>query len=87
MSLIIISHGRRGSFLDHRDTAQALADAGFVVAAISHPGDNARDSRHSDDLSAFVERPADIKRLIAVDVNRDGVPDLVVANAAGSNVL
>ena len=64
MPLIVISHGRRGSFLDHRDTAQALADAGFVVAAISHPGDNARDSIHSNDLSVFVERPADIKRLI-----------------------
>src|SRR5690348_3957363 len=32
--LIVISHGRKGTFLDHRDTAQALAEAGFVVAAI-----------------------------------------------------
>jgi len=64
MPLIIISHGRRGSFLGHHDTAQALADAGFVVAAISHPGDNALDGSGSDDLSAFVQRPADIKRLI-----------------------
>lgn len=64
MPLIVISHGRSGSFLDHRDTAQTLADAGFVVAAISHPGDNARDSSRSNDLSALVERPADIKRLI-----------------------
>jgi predicted dienelactone hydrolase len=62
--LIVISHGRKGTFLDHRDTAQELAEAGFVVAAISHPGDNALDSSYSDDLSAFVERPADIKRLI-----------------------
>jgi predicted dienelactone hydrolase len=44
LPLMVISHGRTGSFLDHRDTAQALADAGFVVAAISHPGDNAQDS-------------------------------------------
>jgi predicted dienelactone hydrolase len=64
MPLIVVSHGRRGSFLGHHDTARALADAGFVVAAISHPGDNALDGSHSDDLSAFVERPADIKRLI-----------------------
>jgi predicted dienelactone hydrolase len=64
LPLIVFSHGRTGSFLGHRDTAQALADAGFVVAAISHPGDNAQDSSHSDDLSAFVERPADIKRLV-----------------------
>ncbi|HZP85354.1 MAG TPA: dienelactone hydrolase family protein [Burkholderiales bacterium] len=62
--LIVISHGRVGTFLDHRDTAQALADAGFVVAAISHPGDNALDSGHSNELAVFVERPADIKRLI-----------------------
>jgi predicted dienelactone hydrolase len=64
LPLIVISHGRTGSFLGHRDTAQVLADAGFVVAAISHPGDNAQDGSRSDDLSAFVERPADMKRLV-----------------------
>ena len=64
LPLVVISHGRTGSFLGHRDTAQALADAGFVVAAISHPGDNARDSSRTDELSAFVDRPADIKRLV-----------------------
>jgi predicted dienelactone hydrolase len=64
LPLIVISHGRKGNFLGHRDTAQALADAGFAVAAISHPGDNVQDSSRSDDLSAFVERPADIRRLV-----------------------
>ena len=64
LPLIVISHGRTGSFLGHRDTAQALADAGFIVAAISHPGDNAQDSSRSNDLAAFVERPADIKRVV-----------------------
>ena len=64
LPLVVISHGRTGSFLGHRDTAQALADAGFVVAAISHPGDNARDSSRTDELSAFIDRPADIRRLV-----------------------
>ncbi|MDB5958144.1 dienelactone hydrolase [Ramlibacter sp.] len=64
LPLIVMSHGRAGTFLGHRDTAQALADAGFIVAAISHPGDNAQDSSSSNEVSAFIQRPADIKRLV-----------------------
>jgi predicted dienelactone hydrolase len=64
LPLVVISHGRTGSYLGHHDTAQALADAGFVVAAVSHPGDNAQDGSRSNELSAFVDRPADIKRLV-----------------------
>jgi predicted dienelactone hydrolase len=63
LPLIVVSHGRRGTFLGHNDTAAALADAGFVVAAINHPGDNARDSSRTDEFSVLVERPADMKRL------------------------
>jgi hypothetical protein len=48
----------------HHDTAETLADAGFVVAAINHPGDNAFDASRTDDLSVLIERPSDIKRLI-----------------------
>jgi predicted dienelactone hydrolase len=64
LPLIVVSHGRRGTFIGHNDTAAALADAGFVVAAINHPGDNARDSSRTDEFSVLVERPADMKRLI-----------------------
>src|SRR5262245_23903365 len=39
LPLIILSHGSGGWFGAHRDTAERLADAGFVVAAINHPGD------------------------------------------------
>jgi predicted dienelactone hydrolase len=39
-----------------------ITDAGFVVAAINHPGDRTFDM--SRFLSAFVERPTDIRRLI-----------------------
>jgi predicted dienelactone hydrolase len=64
LPLIVMSHGRRGWFGGHHDTAAALADAGFVVAALNHPGDNRRDTSGTDSLSVLVERPADTKRLI-----------------------
>jgi predicted dienelactone hydrolase len=64
LPLIAISHGRSDNFLGHSDTAERLADAGFVVVAINHPGDNAMDKSRTDDFSVFVERPTDIKRVI-----------------------
>ncbi|KJF72417.1 alpha/beta hydrolase family protein [Agrobacterium arsenijevicii] len=62
--LVIISHGFGGTYFSHRDTAAALADAGFIVAAINHPGDNAIDMKRAGDLSALTGRPADIVRLL-----------------------
>jgi predicted dienelactone hydrolase len=73
LPLIVISPGRRGWFGGHHDTAAALADAGFVVAALNHPGDNRRDTSGTDSLSVLVERPTDIKRL--VDYMLEGWPD------------
>lgn len=64
LPLIAISHGRTTWFGAHHDTAAALADAGYIVAAINHPGDNSFDHSRVDDLSVFVERPVDIKRLL-----------------------
>lgn len=43
LPLVVISHGSGGSYAGHVDTAIALAEAGFVVAAITHTGDNWRD--------------------------------------------
>src|SRR5262249_24281460 len=60
LPLIVFSHGRGGWFAGHHDTAEVLADAGFVVAAINHPGDNGGDSSHSEALSVWASRPADI---------------------------
>ena len=62
--LIVVSHGRGGTFMGHHDTAEAFADAGFVVAAINHPGDTRSDMSRATELSVYVSRPADIKRLI-----------------------
>ncbi len=38
--LVLISHGHGGSALGHHPLAVALAEAGFLVAAIEHAGDN-----------------------------------------------
>jgi predicted dienelactone hydrolase len=64
LPLIVMSHGRTGGFSGHHDTAEVLADAGFIVAAINHAGDTGSDLSRTDDLSIYVQRPNDIKRLI-----------------------
>ena len=64
LPLVVVSHGKGSHFVLHHDTAETLADAGFVVAAINHPGDTVFDTSRSGDLSVMVERPTDIKRLI-----------------------
>ena len=61
--LIVISHGHGGWYGGHADTAIALADAGYAVAAPSHAGDT------WSDMSAPIERwilsrPADVSRTV-----------------------
>lgn len=64
LPLVIFSHGRGGWFGANHDTEEALADAGFVVAAINHPGDTFSDSSRRDTLSVWGSRPADMVRLL-----------------------
>ncbi|WP_246801274.1 alpha/beta hydrolase family protein [Bradyrhizobium genosp. L] len=73
LPLIVISHGRRGWLGGHHDTAEALADAGFVVLTINHPTDTWSDTSGTDSLAVLVERPADIQR--AIDYALTGWPD------------
>ena len=61
LPLIVMSHGTGGSFEGHYDTALALADAGFVVAAVTHTGDNYREQIQ---LGRLENRPRHIKVLI-----------------------
>jgi predicted dienelactone hydrolase len=61
LPLIVISHGTGGSYLGHYDTAIALAEAGFVVAAVTHTGDNYADQSRS---LFILERPRHISRVI-----------------------
>ena len=60
LPLIAISHGTGGSSLGHRDTAIALADAGFVVVAVMHAGDNYRDRSASFASRNFAARARQI---------------------------
>ena len=64
LPLVVLSHGRGGSFVVHHDTAEHLADAGFVVASLNHPGDTALDKSLFYDLSIYKQRPLDVKRVI-----------------------
>ena len=61
LPLVVMSHGTGGSFLGHFDTAIALADAGFVVAAVTHAGDNYADQSRSADV---MDRPRQVSRVI-----------------------
>jgi predicted dienelactone hydrolase len=69
LPLVVVSHGRGGWFAGHHDVEEALADAGFVVAAINHPGDNGNDSSKRDTLSLSGSRPEDMVRLLDFMLN------------------
>lgn len=60
--LIVISHGTGGDFAGHVDTAEALAQAGFIVAALTHPGDNWRDNSRATQIE---DRPRALGALIS----------------------
>lgn len=59
--LIVLSHGTGGWYGDHYDLAHALAQAGFVVAAVSHTGDTFDDRSRA---LRVTERPGQLVRLI-----------------------
>ena len=61
LPLIVISHGTGSSYLGHLDTAIALADAGYVVAAVTHTGDNHADTSRAVQV---MDRPRQISRVI-----------------------
>jgi len=61
--LVILSHGSGGSDLGHRDTAIALAKAGFVAAAPLHPRNSLGDM--GDDQRIVLEgRPRQLSAVI-----------------------
>ncbi len=62
--LVILSHGSGGSDLGHRDTAIALAKAGFIAAAPLHPRNNFRDDIGDDQRIVLDGRPRQLSAVI-----------------------
>jgi predicted dienelactone hydrolase len=80
LPLVVISTGGNGWFANHYDTAEALADAGYVTAAVSHPSFTSPEKMIlKQNVADLIERPIDIKRL--VDYMLGGWPDAVKIDA------
>jgi predicted dienelactone hydrolase len=81
--LVVLSHGTGGGYWPQLDLAQALVNAGFVVAMPSHRGDNQENTSDSGPAS-WKRRPGEISQAIdavlanprfaqALDTQRVGV--------------
>jgi len=64
LPMVLISHGVSGSLASHYDTALALAQAGFVVAALTHTGDNSQDQSYVGNQRDLIDRPRQISRVL-----------------------
>lgn len=69
LPLVVVSHGRGGSFAGHLGIVEALAEAGFIVAAINHPGDSFDAPADRDAMAVWASRPVHIIRLIDFMLN------------------
>jgi predicted dienelactone hydrolase len=54
--LVLLSHGTGGMNLNNHEIAAAIARAGFIVVALTHPGDNYKDRSLVGKLPYFTER-------------------------------
>lgn len=59
--VVVLSHGNGGSATSHADLAMALADAGYIVAAPTHPGDNFADASRQGAPTLFSDRAAQLR--------------------------
>ncbi len=62
--LVLISHGTGGHRLGHRGTAIRLAQAGYIVVAPEHPGDNWRDGSYSGTAANWRRRPRQLSAVL-----------------------
>jgi predicted dienelactone hydrolase len=75
LPLIVISHGMSEDMFSHHDTAEFLADADFAVVTFNHTLDSVSSTKDGlDDISAFLVRPVDVKRVIGFVLNTTQAP-------------
>ena len=86
--LIVVSHGTGGSELGHTSLAEALAQAGYLVAALRHPGDNWEDRSLLQDEGGryFDERPRQVSRVIDALLADPDWKDRIAVDAQGPRI-
>jgi len=63
LPLVVVSHGYGGWLGSHADTALALAEAGFVVVAVTHTGNNYEDESYP--MSRWtLDRPRHVRHVL-----------------------
>ncbi|MDD1017317.1 alpha/beta hydrolase family protein [Pseudomonas rubra] len=61
--LVVLSHGYRGNWGNQAWLASALAQRGYIVAAVNHPGSTTHD-RSPQAAAQLWQRPVDLRRTI-----------------------
>ncbi|GAA4425323.1 alpha/beta hydrolase family protein [Acidovorax lacteus] len=62
--LLLLSHGTGGDALGHHSLATRLAAAGYLVAALRHPGDHWQDRSLMTSGRYFSERPRQVSQVL-----------------------
>ncbi|SED99645.1 alpha/beta hydrolase family protein [Bradyrhizobium erythrophlei] len=86
--LIILSHGTGGSEIGHTSLAEALAQHGYLVAALRHPGDNWEDHSiwQQPPGTFFTERPRQASRVIDALLAAPEWKDKIATDAQGPRI-
>ena len=84
LPLVAISHGNGGGPASHVDLALALADAGYVVAAPMHSGDNYADQSSVGSVSWLSRRTSELHGTVDYMLNNWGGRDHISPQRIGA---
>ncbi len=86
--LIVLSHGNSGTELGHSSLAEALAQGGYLVAALRHPGDNWQDRSllQASPARYFTERPQHVSRVMDALLRDPAWSERIAKDAQGPRI-